>query len=138
MAALAAGDLDAAVTAAAQAAGFDARLHDVFVQGEGDEKPRRAPLETPMTDALAACEAAISAQLTALTGDLVAFTAAERCQRWRSQGSAHPLIVSLGDGDLVYGYGAAVASLVPCLSAVGWDGAVTDVRVRMSTADAHT
>jgi hypothetical protein len=110
----------------------------VFVEGEGDEQPKRAPMETPMTDALAACEAAISAQRTALTGDLVAFTAAERCQRWRSQGSAPPLIVSLGDGDLVCGYGAAVARLVPCFNAVGWDGAGTGVRVRMSTADAHT
>jgi hypothetical protein len=137
MAALAVGDLDAVVTAAAHAAGFDARLHDVFVQGEGDENPRRAPLETPMTDALAACEADIFAQLTALTGDLAAFADAERCQRWHSQGDEPPLMASVGEGRLVCGFGLDVARLDPCCNATVVSGTVPRVGVRLSPFYAH-
>jgi len=94
--------------------------------------------EPTLASPLAECECAMHGSLMVLLGDPLALAYAERCQRWRSQGSAHPLMVSLGDGDLVCGDGTDVASLVPCLSAVVRDGAVTDVRLRLSTAHAHT
>ena len=88
-------------------------------------------METPMTDAMAACEADIYAQLTALTADLVAFTAAERRLRWHSQGYEHPLIASVGEGRLVFGFGLDVASLDPCFNATVVSGTVTRVGVSL-------
>jgi len=85
-------------------------------------------------------EQQIYSHLDALTGDIDAFVAEERSQRWRSQGYEHPHIASLGEGRILFGFGLHLDDLNPCFTAIVDAGMVEAVGVRMTTfylADYH-
>jgi hypothetical protein len=82
-------------------------------------------------------EHAIYAHLEALTGDLDAFVAVEQTLRWHSQGYEHPLIASMGDGTVFFGFGLSLDTLDPWFVAHVEAGLVEQVGVEMSTFYGH-
>ena len=93
---------------------------------------------TTLRDAMLVCEQHIYDALDAITGDIDAFVAEERQVRWHSLvGNEHPLIASLGDGHMVFGFGLYLDTLDPCFVATVEAGMVASVGVEMSMFYAH-